>query len=71
MCADNMICSHQLHINVEQLILRFCEGEENDPRWVEVQVGGVVDQTPDVRDEELLRSFLLDILELQLGALLE
>ena len=31
------------------------EGEEEDAGGVEVEVGGVVDQRPDVGDEELLR----------------
>lgn len=42
------------------------EGEEKDAGGVEVEVGGVVDQGPDVGDEKLLRGFLLHVLELQL-----
>lgn len=40
------------------------EGEEYDACGVEVHVGGVVDEGPDVGDKELLRRILFHILEL-------
>jgi len=46
--------------------------EELDVMWVPVQGhGGVVDQGPNVGDEELLGLLLLHVLELQLGELLQ
>lgn len=47
------------------------EGEQEDAGGVEVHVGGVVDQWPDIRDEELLRRFLLHILKLQVREFLK
>lgn len=47
------------------------EGEQEDAGGVEVHVGGVVNQWPDIRDEELLRRFLLHILKLQVREFLQ
>lgn len=47
------------------------EGEQEDAGGVEVHVGGVVNQWPDIRDEELLRRFLLHILKLQVREFLK
>lgn len=47
------------------------EGEQEDAGGVEVHVGGVVDQWPDIRDEELFRGFLLHILKLQVREFLK
>lgn len=47
------------------------EGEQEDAGGIEVHVGGVVDQWPDIRDEELFRGFLLHILKLQVREFLK
>lgn len=47
------------------------EGEQEDAGGVEVHVGGVVNQWPDIRDEELFRGFLLYILKLQVREFLK
>jgi len=61
--TSSVIVTSQLSCHV-----RCCSlyGEEMNSTWIEVQLRLMVNQRPDVRHKELLRSFLFHVAELEL-----